>query len=291
MKEQASALAQVDLRDIAATRLEAFVEGNAQLQNTSPLSDLATSTQFLSALYFKPYDEFEAFADDLLEARGALKIPFDTKTGTAELEIDLTEKRLKARSLPLVRFTKYKDDDWVTTLIPFDLTFDQITKISQKSKFVNVSSPYSSVATPLLTTRNCYFLKLDPEGQIGTPILFNDFTQTMGQREAQLVMNNFGRYIVHLLEKEQVEVKAKLTSVLPGGGGSGTKFARAINDLASGNFQFTVGSEQPHKKEILSKHKQMELDTQGWNERLADQAFDAILNESFSELEVLLELR
>ena len=282
MDERTSSVSPVDLRVIASTRLETFFEASAHLQDVSPLSDLAAGAQFLTTMYLTPYEEFEIYADELMSGLTVLELPFDTWSGTAILELSVTEKRLRGTSRSLGDFAPNVRDDWVEELEPFDLSVGDVTKISQSASFSNVSNQFTSVGVQV--SRRPVFLELDPKGRIGAPVMFNDFTVVFGVEAAKQVMNKFGSYVLHWIGDESVAKRSRSRLVWPRRGG------KLIN-LARGLTGQTVVFSRPtsrFEKTIGDRQAEQEAERAGWPERRAAQAFEVLAEERVASVVELL---
>lgn len=287
MSEQASSVAPLDLRVIASSRLEAFAAASTHLQIIAPLDDLAVSSLFLTALFFQPYDEFESLADELLEGRSVLTIPFDTEVGRVELEINLASRRLKTVGRGFPEFATYKTDNWVPHSVDFDLAFDEIKKLSQRVEFVDVATRHTRAEYGVQTSRQGVFLDLEPSGTVGTLVLFNDFSQVFGEVDARQLMHNFASYLLHLIDDERVAKRSRPV-LIDKDRGRWLNLAR-IAVPAVGNHGFRRKLTDDFERGVQATQRRGQEEVVDWHERLTERAFDTIEKTYLAPMDELLK--
>jgi hypothetical protein len=163
------------------------------LSRLAPLTDEAANLSFHAELLAGKYDDLETLGDHLLKVRGNIRIPFYASDRFFRLVIDSSKGRIYTETDshpvdPGVR--KFTDKTWAP-LIPFDLSFNQITGISQRVGTANASMPTLAFKS--------YALKVEPDGVAPNYSLMNILFCSAGEKAVLTVTRNMGQYVLHVI--------------------------------------------------------------------------------------------
>lgn len=184
---------------------EDFVTVFDKLWHLAPLNENVIDLTFLAELLVGDYDHLELLGDRLLATRGRIRIPFFSSDRFFYVVIDSGSKSIftepdghsyekdVARGMSNPKFFNYVHGYWAD-LTPFDLHFDQIAKITQKS---------GTYAYDMLAKKT-YALKFEPQGVAPNYALRNKLFCTVGERAELTATRNLGQYIVHVIRKKDL---------------------------------------------------------------------------------------
>jgi tetratricopeptide (TPR) repeat protein len=187
--------------DFNSISLDEYLSLIKKFSQLAPLNETVLDTVFHGEIIVGKYEDLEEVGDRILKAKGSIKIPFYSKDRYFDVVIDQINQRLftEPDSHPFtVRYTAHggslKFDEnanpWNAELVPFDLTFDQITAIHQKAHYRGV---------PDLLERNSYALKFEPTGVAPNYALMHYLHCLAGADAQETATRNLGKFVVHVI--------------------------------------------------------------------------------------------
>lgn len=267
----------------------------ANSEKEFPLSSWVLDHAFFATLLSdRPYEDLESFGDTILEAKGVLKIPFYSRDALFNLVIDTRTHHIRTEPDPHVRLNE-SGSDKMQTMMPFDLAFDQVEAIDQKTSTELSNGGLSS---------SSYALRLEPAG-LAPRYAFMDAIQCLdGEAKQKSVTQKLGRYVAHVIgtskarvhlvdpEKKTVDWMRAASNTLAIGTIAGAQATNVSNNGASA-AQAAVVSEEAmkvvaqnkaeaaaEKRIVLAQNEERKV----WHEDLAHLIFSAIDAESAEAL-------
>lgn len=249
-----------------------------------PLNPWVQDLAFHAAMLSAPYEDFESFGDKLLEAKGSLRLPFYSKQSIFYVVIDAKRRRIYSEANSLMRSNESGSED-MADWIPFDLSFDEITEISQKAQ--------ADLSTGSLAGGS-FALKFSPSG-VAPNYSFMGLMQCLyGEAKQKEVTHNLGAYIAHVIHNDKVHFKlvdsrkltrdwmASSTSALALGEMMAADYIRQTKpneqgaDMLAGNAMQIVSAnaEQADKVGVIRGAQEEALGN--WSHALMKRAFSAV---------------
>jgi hypothetical protein len=267
--------------------LAKFLEAARGLSQTAPLSPLTMDVMFQASLFFQPYAEFERTADHLLKAKGALSLPVNESVGRGFLVIDKEHKLLRTtyHSSLQNKANGHKKAE------PFEVGFQQVTKLKQKAKFKDFLYANMKIASDVVT------FELQPGGVVPEVGMLDNLTRLYGELAGRQVIRNLGQYLVHVIGRPKLT--AELLEVKVSGPGffanlnKGLAAAAAISAGLEGDFaagaMFASQLERAQEEEQAVRDQQVAA-RQQWDRLLSKKAFSFAQVDAFREIEELLRV-
>ena len=270
----------VNYPELASMSAKEFIELVSNLIQMAPLSDDVRSLVFHAQLLAGQYDELEQWGDRLLREKGSIRIAFFASDRFFNLVIDSRQKRLYTEPDSHLFQPRYPAGSrYWANLAPFDLSFDQIKSLSQKAwTDRNYSKPFA--------------VKLVPEGVAPNFALMNILRCTAGEQAEAMAMKNLGRYILHVIGRN--DVRAELTDPAnlkgPSSGGWETALliiGGAMSSNAAVRAQALEGVQtiDAIRASEIAKYQAQQA---AWDSFTTRYTFNLIEADAFSALEQLL---
>jgi hypothetical protein len=249
-----------------------------------PLNPWVQDLAFHAALLSAQYEDFESFGDKLLEAKGSIRLPFYSKQSLFSVVVDSRKRRIYTEENSLVKFNEAGSDemaDWV----PFDLTFDEITELSQKAQ-ANLTN--GSLAT------KAFALKFSPSGVAPNYTYMGLMHCLYGEAKQKTVTHNLGAYILHVIHRNNIRTSlvdaqkltrdwlVSTTSALAIGEMMTADYVRQRNpgdyqaDLLAGSAMETITANQEEIGRLKATSGAQKEALGNWTHALVQRAFSAI---------------
>ena len=175
--------------DLTSQSVKEYVELVNNLTQLVPLGDEERNLSFHAQLLTGQYDQLERLGDQLLKAKGNIRVPFYASDRFFRLVIDSQRKHIYTEA-DLHPYEPKFSYGWWTELVPFDLAFDQVKNISQKA---------GHSASAVVIEKKSYALKFEPGGVAPNYALMNILYCTVGEKAELTVTRNLGQYILHVI--------------------------------------------------------------------------------------------
>jgi hypothetical protein len=239
------------------------------------------------------YEDLEAFGDQILDAKGSLRIPFYSEDALFDLVIDARQKRIYTEA---DRYSRSNDsgDSTMAKMMPFTLGFEQIRSITQKSQ--------NDVVTFGLA-RDSYALKLEPSGMAPHYEFMHLIHCLYGEKAQKTTTFKLGKYLAHVLKNSVLQVHLVDAEKTTKDWLAGTTNTLAVATIASaqaeairtgnaslgmqasaGAMKILATNRAEAEKNAGIREAQSEAITE-WHERLKLKAFSAIEAERIGDLE------
>lgn len=281
-----------------------YLNAVSSLVRLVPLNDFALDMLFHAEILVGDYRDVENLGDRLLSAKGDIRLPFFSKDKYFDVVIDSKKRRIYSvvSSLPFVvqypmngsgwspagRHQQLANhNDWNAALVPFDLSFAEVTAVSQHVPWGHTTADYIK-GQP-------YALRFSPSGQAPNYAVMLLLGCTAGYEAQMRATRNLGQFIVHVIGKDDLHVELVDPSTKPSDyswmlgavtafyAGVAAQTGNAALAEANANLIQMMNSEQA--KGTATQQQQI----QTWFSLLDDQT--AFLSESsFDDLESLLGL-
>jgi hypothetical protein len=267
----------------------------ANSEKEFPLSSWVLDHAFFATLISdRPYEDLEAFGDTILDAKGILRIPFYSRDALFNLVIDTRTHHIRTEPDPHVRLNE-SGSDKMQIMMPFDLPFDQVVSIDQKTSTELANGSLSS---------SSYALRLEPAG-LAPRYAFMDAIQCLdGEAKQKSVTQKLGRYVAHVIgnsktrvhlvdpEKKTIDWMRATSNTIAIGTIAGAQMANVGNNGAATTQAAAVSQEAmkvvaqnkadaaAEKRIVLAQNEERKV----WHEDLAHVIFSAIDAESAETL-------
>jgi hypothetical protein len=167
----------------------------ANAEEHFPLNSWVLDHAFFATLLSKPYEDVESFGDKILEAKGSLRIPFYSRDALFDVVIDVRRRRAYTEADARVARNESGTEE-MESLVPFDMSFDQIRGVSQKAQ--------SDLATGGLSKKS-YALKIDPVGLAPSYGFMDAMHCLYGEAAQKTITQNLGQFLVHVAGNPRIQ--------------------------------------------------------------------------------------
>jgi hypothetical protein len=266
-----------------------------------PLNDLALNSLFHAEMLVGDYPEVENVGDRMLTAKGDIRLPFFSKDKYFDVVIDGKKRRIYSVASPLPFVVQYAlngsgigrhtgsadHNDWNAALVPFDLSFAEITSVSQHVPWGHTTADYIK-GRP-------YVLKFSPAGQAPNYAVMLLLGCTAGYEAQMRATRNLGQYVVHVIGRKDLSAELVDPSKKPSNygwmlgamtafyGGVASQTGNTALADANANLQQMISTEQAKGDAI----RQQQMQTAS---ALLDDQTAFLSDDSFANLESLLGL-
>ena len=276
----------------------------SSLVKLAPLSDFALNSLFHAEMLVGDYPELENLGDRILSAKGEIRLPFFSKDKYFDVVIDSKKRRIYSVPSPLPFVVQYalngsgwspaghhqgaaNHNDWNADLVPFDLSFAEITSVTQHVPWGHTTMDYIK-GRP-------YVLKFSPIGQAPNYAVMLLLGCTAGSEAQMRATRNLGQYVVHVIGKKNLLVELVDPSKKPSNygwmlgamtafyGGVASQTGNTALADANANLHQMISTEQAKGDAT----RQYQLQTAS---ALLDDQTTFLSDDSFANLESLLGL-
>jgi tetratricopeptide (TPR) repeat protein len=290
--------------DFYKLNITEYLNSVSSLVRLAPVNDLALDLFFHAEMLVGEYTEVEQLGDRILRAKGAIHIPFFSRDKYFDVIIDAKKGRIYSVTSPDPFAVQYpmngsgwspagrhqglaNHNDWNAVFVPFDLSFAEITSVSQHVPWGHTTADYIK-GQP-------YALKFSPTGQAPNYAVMLLLGCTAGYEAQMRATRNLGQYVVHVIGKKDLHVELVDPSKKPSNYGwmfgamtafySGLASQTGNTALAdaNANLQQMLSTEQS-KGEVT---RQYQLQTAS---ELLDEQTAFLSDDLFVQLESLLDL-
>jgi hypothetical protein len=271
------------------------------LVKLAPLDDFALNSLFHAEMLVGDYPEVENVGDRILTAKGDIRLPFFSKDKYFDVVIDSKKRRIYSVASPLPFVVQYPlngsgigrhtgsadHNDWNAALVPFDLSFAEITSVSQHVPWGHTTADYIK-GRP-------YVLKFSPAGQAPNYAVMLLLGCTAGYEAQMRATWNLGQYVVHVIGKKDLSAELVDPSKKPSNygwmlgamttfyGGLASQTGNTALADANANLQQMISTEQAKGDAI----RQNQIQTAS---ALLDDQTAFLSDDLFANLESLLGL-
>lgn len=273
--------------------LEEYLKLIANAARLFPLNPRVLDLEFQAALLTSGYEDLEAFGDQILDAKGTLRIPFYSEDALFDLVIDGRQRRIYTE---FDRSSKSNDsgDSTMSKLTPFNLGFEEVRAVSQKSQ--------NDVVTFGLA-RNSYALKFEPSGLAPHYAFMHAIHCLYGEKAQKTTTYKIGKYIAHVLRNPSLQTHLVDADKTTRDWLVGTTNTVAVATIAAadvqairagdasigvqgsaGGMKILAANAKEGEKKVGIREAQSEAIAE-WHKRLRLSAFSKIEEERVSELE------
>jgi hypothetical protein len=171
-----------------------------------PFNHQFMDAAFHGALLSAPYEDLRRLGDDILKAKGDIRIPFYSATAQFVLVIDSRSQRLYTE-LDRRQPANTHGSDELGAHVLFDLPFRDVSALKQRGK--------TTLSTGSLAPGS-YAVKVEPQGQAPHYLFMTLVHCLYGEETQKQITRNLGLFIQHVVGRQkridvQLEDPAKVT--------------------------------------------------------------------------------
>jgi hypothetical protein len=183
---------------LASMSAQDYINAVGDLVRIAPLNEGALDLAFHAELLTGIYEETEHWGDGLLKAKGSIRIPFYASDRFFRVVIDSREQRIYTEPDEHIFRDHWRTPNtWWADLVSFNLSFGQITGLSQKAG----GQKHTSNPSP---EKKSYALKFEPAGLAPNYALMNILLCSVGEQAQLTATRNLGQYVLHVLNNNLI---------------------------------------------------------------------------------------
>ncbi len=300
---------------VSARPLQQYERDVVDLATISPLEPRVMDLTFHASLLGQNYKVVEQLGDQVLGSKGKLSIPFLSQNSYFYLTVDSVHRRIftepdQGHTLmvyydypalvasdytPFMIFhagaakTHANQARWYEKEMPFDLTFDEITTLSQSAKDWRGGLAAHSFA-----------VKFSPTAVAPNYLLMNEMACLYGEEAQRTATRNLGLFLVHVLEphkiradlvdpaKHTLDSNALLFSTMAGLYGTAAQNSGNALDMQNAALLSSVARAEDQKARELRRDQT--LGRAAWYQAMDTAGFSVSTERIFAGIEELMGL-